>query len=809
MNTEKAFREWLENYPAHKYSEITVNNYVNALKKAPVWFNTPLSKPIFEIDSSDDFQSTLRTFRNVKEFIAINMSHGHGTFSAAASAYQKFLNSRNDFSWTACYAKLADALLLYENRRIELIEIIVRVYKELNMQLPTLDSVGIPTDIDPFTVFGLFNKGITGRNRVRILKGLVDALEVKTEIPTTFPGVPLVNNLSATFYRFQDERQEHDIDKLWDAFQKAIAYADDKTEQNKNNFIRAYDVVLPMDGIRWNITMGLFWIRPYTFLNLDSRNRWFIKDTKTFPDTFVQLLPLFDKVPNGEKYLEICKDLRSVMESNELPFSNFPELSALAWIASEEENRYNNNNPITPIGDPNVQEVHYWLYSPGSGAEKWEECRTEGIMTIGWSEIGDFMQFASREDVMKAMKDQWDGSKTYKNSSLAAWQFSHVIKPGDIVFAKRGRDTILGRGLVQGDYQFDAGRTDDYKNIRSVHWTHTGEWKQPTGLMALKTLTDISAYTDDIEKLNALFAHDSDDSEDTEILYPEYTQEDFLSEVYMSREDYETLSNVLLNKKNIILQGAPGVGKTFAAKRLAYSIMGEKNTERVQMIQFHQSYSYEDFIEGYRPANSVTEGANFILKKGSFYKFCKKAADDGENEYFFIIDEINRGNLSKIFGELFMLIESDKRGVELQLLYSDEKFCVPKNVYLIGLMNTADRSLAMLDYALRRRFAFFDLKPGFETDGFESYRESLNSEKFDRLISCVKQLNISIAQDDSLGEGFCIGHSYFCGLTPERVDDRTLSSIVEFELLPLLREYWYDEPDKTNEWKVKLRGAIR
>ena len=180
-----------------------------------------------------------------------------------------------------------------------------------------------------------------------------------------------------------------------------------------------------------------------------------------------------------------------------------------------------------------------------------------------------------------------------------------------------------------------------------------------------------------------------------------------------------------------------------------------------------------------------------------------------ENDYFFIIDEINRGNLSKIFGELFMLIETDKRGIELQLLYSDEKFSVPPNVYIIGMMNTADRSLAMLDYALRRRFSFFTMKPGFQTDGFQTYQKSLNSKPFDNLISCIKQLNTSITEDDSLGDGFCIRHSYFCGLTPETISKQSLSSIIEFELIPLLQEYWFDETVKAGDWADRLRRAIQ
>lgn len=231
-------------------------------------------------------------------------------------------------------------------------------------------------------------------------------------------------------------------------------------------------------------------------------------------------------------------------------------------------------------------------------------------------------------------------------------------------------------------------------------------------------------------------------------------------------------------------------------------MMGVKDQDRVMMVQFHQSYSYEDFIMGFRPV-----GNGFELKRGTFYDFCKKAEIDNENEYFFIIDEINRGNLSKIFGELFMLIEGDKRGVELKLLYLDEKFSVPSNVYIIGLMNTADRSLAMLDYALRRRFAFYEMRPAFESDGFSDYQTKLASKNFEKLINCVKELNSHIASDESLGEGFCIGHSYFCNL--HEVNFTTLSSIVEFELIPLLKEYWFDEPAKVRNWVNNLRSSIK
>ena len=468
----------------------------------------------------------------------------------------------------------------------------------------------------------------------------------------------------------------------------------------------------------------------------------------------------------------------------------------------EEEKK---DNAGEAIGDAGVQTTRYWIYSPGYGSEMWDEFYSEGIMGIAREYIGDLSGYATRSEMQDAMQEKGETGRTYTNASLEAWQFVHEIKPGDIVFAKRGKHQVIGRGIVESDYIYDETREGIYKNIRKVNWTHKGVWEHP-GDAVTKPLTDISAYTEYIGKLNALFIDEEDPQEMEEPVQaqPAYTAADFLSEVYMIEERYTTLTHLLRRKKNIVLQGAPGVGKTYAAKRLAYSMMGVKDQRRVMMVQFHQSYSYEDFIMGFRPSDN-----GFELKKGAFYNFCKLAEADEENDYFFIIDEINRGNISKIFGELFMLIESDKRGTPLQLLYSNEKFAVPKNVHIIGMMNTADRSLAMLDYALRRRFAFFEMTPGFETDRFRAYQVSLENDRFNRLIQCVKELNDAIRTDDSLGEGFMIGHSYFCSLTAETADPQTLSAIVEYELIPLLKEYWFDEGQKVTDWAYRLRSAVQ
>ena len=288
----------------------------------------------------------------------------------------------------------------------------------------------------------------------------------------------------------------------------------------------------------------------------------------------------------------------------------------------------------------------------------------------------------------------------------------------------------------------------------------------------------------------------------TETTTDSYTKNDFLDEVYMTDERYENLVGVLRNKKNIILQGAPGVGKTFAARRLAWSLLGKKDDSRIEFVQFHQNYSYEDFMMGYKP---VEDG--FELKYGIFYRFCQKAANQPDKDFFFIIDEINRGNMSKIFGELLMLIEQDYRGTKATLAYNGLSFSVPKNLYIIGMMNTADRSLAMIDYALRRRFSFFEMEPGFDSEGFIQYQNSLNNDTLNELISKIKDLNEEIARDKSLGRGFCIGHSYFCNR--DTCTDEWLHSVFDYDILPMLREYWFDDTSKLQRWENILQGVFQ
>lgn len=817
------------------------------------------------------------------------------------------------FSWTSFYMEFANKLLLYRDNRAELLQLIKSVYDDLKMRYPFLDHGQPIDDICPFTIFGCFNKGITNKNRIAIMEDLRKKFGITSVVPTEFDGIPVLNNMKAWFFGYKADRHPEDIPNLWKMFEAGINYADNPSEESKASFMTFYDMVRKQLGVKWNLTVGLYWIRPFSYLNLDDPNRKYLtRDGGSYTADITKISSL-KQLPYAKTYLDLIEACKNIFNQSNSAQHSFPELSYSAWKESgstesivkrsnasflkwfvpiinalselggtatpeqvrnqiildlnlsdevvnetrgkTETKKFDNEvafarnylayegfidksqrgiwsltekgmtEPMTeeiaseiflkwaeffkesrdrgqdPFPDErNKNEKRYWLFAPGNNSSQWDEFYTQGIMGVNWDEMGDLSQYQSKNSMKNKMKELYGKDYSYINSALATWQFAKEMQPGDILYAKKGVRLVIGRGIIKSAYIFDNSR-QEYKHIHKVQWTHRGEWEHP-GQAAVKTLTDITPYTEYVQKLEALFVDDAiGEDEVIEINYPPYTEDEFLSEVFLDEERYNTLVHLLKTKKNVILQGAPGVGKTFAAKRLAYAIMGKRDSSRVMMVQFHQSYSYEDFVMGFRPTKD-----GFELTPGPFYQFCKTAQDDDERDYFFIIDEINRGNLSKIFGELLMLIEKDKRGEKMRLLYSNELFTVPRNVHIIGMMNTADRSLAMIDYALRRRFAFFELEPAFDSDGFKALLLEANHVKFNVLIEQVKALNDCISNDESLGDGFRIGHSYFC--TDQEVTDEWLSTVLKYELLPLLNEYWFDEKSKVDEWLRKLSGAL-
>ena len=461
-------------------------------------------------------------------------------------------------------------------------------------------------------------------------------------------------------------------------------------------------------------------------------------------------------------------------------------------------------------------EIEFWLYSPGRSAEYWDEFYQDGIMAIGWDYLGDLRNYQTKSEIEIQHQKHQDTKKSKRNHTTTCWEFVGGLNIGDVIIVKSGRSTLLGYGIVTSDYQFDDSRKY-YKHVRRVDWKNKGEYSVEHKL-AIKTLTNISEYHSDhpdyeyfYQKLLGAMGISNEVLSSNVMVQPEkstpmlpYSITDALEVIFIEREEIENILDLLKYKKNIILQGPPGTGKTFLAKRLAWLMMGFKDSGRIEMVQFHPSYSYEDFIRGYRPTDN-----HFELKDGIFMVMCNKAKSDSSNPYFLIIDEINRGNLSKIFGELMMLIEKDKRGKDFTVSLPYQKsafepeFYIPENLYLIGTMNTADRSLAMVDYALRRRFVFVDMKPNF-SDKFQEHlsKEGVESHLIDIIIERLNKLNKQISEEIGLGEDFQIGHSYFCH--PIDGDEEWFKNIVRYEIIPLLREYWFDKKDRVQEIKEDL-----
>lgn len=831
-----------------------------------------------------------------------------------------------NFDWIPIYKEIADNLIQFKDNRQPLIKMLDEIFVDsVKLPNPFKDNHdGIVHDVCPFTVFASFNRNIKYENRIKIVAEFKKRLNLKSSIPTSFDAVPLMSNQSMWFYKSFGDRGESDIPNLWEFFETAIKYADNPTQESRNKFVKSYETVIKQGYVKWNITMGLFWIRPEQYINLDSMNRQLINTQQIISKSVKSL-------PNGETYLSIIDEFKQYMKNPEVSYHNFSEMSHYAFSQAY----IINDKPESERGDI---DLCWYVGAQPSETDKTDEFLRNGVwkngedklqsdliktinegdkiaikatytqknnlpfdvngktvsvmsikaigtvtknyndginLDVSWKKLGkpkiwyfytlrrtvgkvesksnwmskallDFTFKDTPQDYNKFLKeDYW--SEKYVNEPTV--EYSNKINywwlnanPKNFSFSEleigeeepwtrynengRARNIPANfKNAKQGDtvicYEStptkqilaiaEISKIDD-KNI----WVRKTEnlsnpipysvIKETPELQKMEYLTNqrgsLFKLSDDEYGVIMDIIRDENPREITKEETEKYTESDFLSDVFISKEKYQAVKNLLLRKQNIILSGPPGVGKTFSAKRLAYSIIGYKDKKFIRTIQFHQNYSYEDFIQGFRPTD---EG--FKLINGPFYDFCKKAESDPENKYFFIIDEINRGNLSKIFGELLMLIESDKREVEkIKLLYSETLFSVPNNIYIIGMMNTSDRSLAMIDYALRRRFSFIELEPAFDSEGFEKQRQKINNPKYDELINAVKFVNSEILKDSSLGDGCLIGHSYLCPKC--EVTNEWIESVIEYELIPLIREYWFDNKTDFDVCSKKLRSVL-
>ena len=439
--------------------------------------------------------------------------------------------------------------------------------------------------------------------------------------------------------------------------------------------------------------------------------------------------------------------------------------------------------------DKNFKKNH-WVIACGINSNQWDNFKNNNLIAIGWDNLGDLSKFKSKKEIFDKLKyERSEGDPDPRNDALCCYDFVNSMKVNDLVFVKKGTSKLVAYGKIIGDYKYDENLSE-YRNIRSVEWINIKE--NEIDPITGKTLTNFNKYPETVEKYLKLMANDN--NKDLEL--------NELKDTFFSEEFFNNIIDTLKVKKNIILQGPPGTGKTFISKKLAERITGKK--ENIFSIQFHQSYSYEEFVVGYKP-NS--EG-NFALQKGSLIQICEKAKQNENENFVMFIDEINRANISKVFGELLSLIENDKRGPEnaVKILYSenDINFYIPGNLYFICAMNTADRSLKMVDYALRRRFSFFEFKPEFDKPEFKNFLKdkNVNAKTIDRIVNNISKVNQQISDDNfELGDGYCIGHSYFCpkGNSSDSFGDQWYEQIIEYEIKPLINEYYFDKPDQAKE----------
>lgn len=477
------------------------------------------------------------------------------------------------------------------------------------------------------------------------------------------------------------------------------------------------------------------------------------------------------------------------------------ELEGICWWMEQRPAKAPEPPDIPPAGPEPEKANRVWLIAPGEGGRLWEQWKRDGIAAIGWEALGDLRQYETLDQLDAAIRALRGDGKNPHHDVRCCWDFSREMREGDLVFAKRGRKKVIAAGRVRSDYRHEPER-GEYHHVRTVEWTHIDE-KPIDRFLVTKTLTDITGYASLrrllAERVGLITPDEEPEPEGGEPTVAPYTRDDALAELFLDGETLDGMLALLRRKRNLVLQGPPGTGKTFVASRLARLIVGGVAPEQVERVQFHQSMTYEDFVQGYRPAS----GGGFERRDGPFLRFCNLALQDQGSDYVLLIDEINRGNLSRILGELMILIEPDKRSRDwgVTLSYADEgeePFWVPPNLYIVGTMNTADRSLALVDYALRRRFAFVDVPSAVRTDRFAQYlaAEGVSGAVVGWIRGGFDVLNREIAADPNLGEGFRVGHSYFCQPPPEGDHEVWYQQVIESEIAPLLREYWIDDPTR-------------
>ena len=656
------------------------------------------------------------------------------TFNEGNQDYSKFANApfwrerfgdtpEEDvrFKWANFYEEVANSLSAYRYERAKLTSFILELADKY--QLSYIQGKELE-DIDPFTVMGVFNRGMTDDNRKKLAAEIAAFLNVKVSPPESFEAIPILNNQKSWFFWGKRQRGDNDIDNLWALFDIAKQFADSGNEDDEE-FLALYNKVASQKGIRWNLTMGLYWIRPWFFPTLESQSQEYLASLSIKPE-----LNGPKKSCTANDYLLLRENLLLRFAEDAFPVHSFPELSLHAWQKPTQKK---------------VGKALTWKSAIMSRVK--DLCLTK--------DAADFTRNEFQEAYVTELVDLFPDNSAIESTIDRHMQL--LRNDGDIEFVSSGHYEWLG---------FDDGDTEAEPEVVA------------------------------------------------EVVAEEYSIESIIKDgCFLPKSTLNNMLSRLKNKKNIILQGPPGTGKTWLGKRLAYALIGEKQPAYIKAVQFHPNLSYEDFIKGWRPSGD----GKLELCDGPFLEFVKLAQQNPAQKYVVVIEEINRGNPAQIFGEMLTLLEADKRtpSEALELSYrkeGDEPVYIPENLYVVGTMNVADRSLALVDLALRRRFAFINLEPTFGKPwrDWVHTKASIDLAYLEKIEVKLESLNKEIASDDRLGAQFQVGHSYVTPAFDSDIKDAAnwFSQVVETEIFPLLEEYWFDDPKKTLSQKTALLNDL-